>query len=394
MLRGAKWLAYWLFGVFVLLLVLVGVMLAIAPSPPVGVEPITADAALFSVGLLGMMAVGALVAGRHPANPIGWLLCGFCLAQILSPVSYLYAIIAFYGTEQPLPGAAIAAWVTAWIWIPAIAVLGLALLLFPDGRPPSPRWRWAVWIAAGAIGASVRLRVALWPQRGPGLLAIGDNFPGLARVTGDVALPLTFASFVIGAASLIVRFLGSRGEERLQLKWLVFATAIAASGLIGLALADAFLEGDPLWVDLLGALGVMGIPVAMGIAIFRYQLYAIDRIISRTVSYALLTGTMVAVYVGGILLLGPVLRPLAGSNDLAVAGSTLAAAALFTPARRRIQSAVDRRFNRRRYDAALTVDAFTTRLRDAGELETLHVDLASTITEALQPAHLSLWLRE
>ena len=394
MLRFASWLASGLFAVFVILLMLVGAMFAIAPSPPVGVEPITADAALFSIGLLGIMAVGTLVAKRHPINPIGWLLCGFCLAQILAPASYLYAIIAFYGTQQPLPGAAAAAWVTAWIWIPAIATLGLALLLFPNGRLPSRRWRWAVWIALGAVGASVGLGVALWPLRGPSLLAISDDFPGTAKVIGEIALPLTFASFVTGAASLIVRFLRSRGEERLQLKWLVFASAIAASGLIGLALADAALEGDPLWVDLLGTLGVMGIPAAVGIAIFRYQLYAIDRIISRTLSYALLTGAMAAVYFGSILLLGPVLRPVTGSNDLAVAGSTLAAAALFAPARRRIQSAVDRHFNRRRYDAAVTMDAFTARLRDTGELETLHVDLTSTITKALQPVHFSLWLRQ
>ncbi|MEX1004673.1 MAG: hypothetical protein WD156_04810 [Acidimicrobiia bacterium] len=383
-----------LFGVFALLVVAVGVMTVIAPPPPPGVEPVTADATLFTVGLFGIMAVGALVAGRHPANPIGWLLCGFCLLQILGPVSYLYAIVAFGGSDPPRFGAETAAWMSVWTWIPTIAVLGLALLLFPDGRPASSRWRWAVWIAVGGIGASVALGVALWPQRGVELLALGDVFPGAANIPGNLALALCFASFVAGAVSLVVRFLRSHGEERLQLKWLMFAAGIAASGLIGLALADAALESDPFWVDMLSTLGVMGIPAAMGVAIFKHRLYSIDRIISRTLSYTILTGVMAGIYAGSSLLLGSMLRPLTGSNELAVAGSTLAAAALFSPARRWIQSAMDRRFNRRRYDAAQTMEAFSARLRSTGDMETLRVDLTAAVTETLQPTHLSLWLRE
>ncbi|MGI8823629.1 MAG: hypothetical protein ACR2JP_10070 [Acidimicrobiia bacterium] len=391
---AATRLAGGLFGLFVLLLGLTGVMSAIAPPPPPGVEPLTADAALFSVGLLGIMAAGTLVAGRHPANPIGWLLCGFGLVQVVAPLTYLYAIVGFAGRGQPLPGAAIAAWVTVWIWIPPIALLGLALLLFPDGRPPSARWRPVVWVAIAGIGASLALGAALWPQRGLGLLTIDDDFPVVASVPGNISLTLTFASFVAGAVSLIFRFLSSRGEERLQLKWLMFATGVAASGLIGLAVADAAREGDPLWVDLVSTVGILGIPAAIGIAIFKYRLYAIDRIISRTVSYALLTGLLLTVYVGGVLVLGPVLRPVTGSNDLSVAGSTLAVAALFSPARRRIQSFVDRRFNRRRYDAARTVEAFSARLREEVDLNALRSDLTSTVRETLQPAHVSLWLRE
>lgn len=391
--RAAVLLALGLFGLFTLLLGTVGLMWVIASPPPPGVEPITADAALFSLGLFGIMTVGVLVGSRHPTNPIGWLLCAFCLVQILAPLSYLYAIVGFYGTEQRLPGAAVAAWLTVWIWIPAIAILGLALLLFPDGRPPSRRWRWAVWIAVGGIASSIVLGATLWSSRGASFLSLGDDFPGMARVPGNVALALTFASFVTSAVSLVFRFHRSRGDERLQLKWLMFATAVAAAGLIGLAFADATFEGDPLWIDLLGTLGVLGIPVAMGIAIFKYRLYAIDRIISRTLSYTLLTGAMAAVYAGGILLSGWMLRPLAGSDGLAVAGSTLAAAALFSPARRRIQLAVDRRFNRRRYDAALTVDAFTARLRNEGNLDTLQSDLITTINEVLQPRSLSVWFR-
>jgi hypothetical protein len=391
---AATGMAWGLFGLFVLLLGLTGVLAAIAPPPPPGVEPVTADATIFSVGLLGIVAVGTLVAGRHPANPIGWLLCAFGLVQVVAPLCYLYAIVGFGARAQPLPGAAVAAWVSAWIWIPAIGVLGLALLLFPSGRLPSARWRSAAWAAIAGMGASLALGAALWPQRGPGLLTIGDQFPGVAGIFGNIALALTFGSFVAGAVSLIVRFLGSQGEERLQLKWLMLATGVAATGLIGFALADAGMEDDPLLVDLLSTFGILAIPVAMGIAIFKYRLYEIDRLISRTLSYALLTGVLVAVYAGSVLLLGPLLRPVAGSNDLAVAGSTLAVAALFAPARRRIQSFVDRRFNRGRYDAARMVEAFSARLRDQVDLDTLRLDLTATVRETLQPTHVSLWLRE
>ena len=391
---GAAPVALGLFGVFVLLGVAVGILTVIAPPPPTGVEPVTADAALFAGALLGIMSVGILVALRHPANPIGWLLCGFCLLQILAPASYLYAILAFGGVGPPLFGAETAAWISVWLWIPAIALLGLALLLFPDGRPPSSRWRWGTWTAVGGLGVAVGLGVALWPRRGVELLAVGDDFPGAANIPGNLALALCFASFVVGAVSLVVRFLRSRGEERLQLKWLMFAAGIAASGLIGLAVTDAVLETDPIWVDMFSTLGVMGIPAAMGVAIFKHRLYAIDRLISRTLSYTILTGVMAGVYVGSSLLLGSMLRPITGSNDLAVAGSTLAAAALFSPARRRIQSAMDRRFNRRRYDAALTMEAFSRRLRSTGDMESLRMDLTSAITEVLQPTHLSLWLRQ
>jgi len=392
--RGATRLAWGLFGLFVLLLSLVGVTTAIAPSPPPGVEPITADATIFSVGLLGIVAVGTLVAGRQPANPIGWLLCAFGFVQVLAPLCYSFAIVGFSGRAQPLPGAAVAAWVSAWIWIPAIAVLGLALLLFPNGRLPSARWRPAAWAAIAGMGASLALGAALWPQRGLGLLTVGDEFPGWAGAFGNIALVLTFGSFVAGAVSLIVRFRRSQGDERLQLKWLMLATGVAATGLIGLALADAALESDPLFVDMLGTLGIPAMPIAMGIAIFKYRLYEIDRLISRTLSYALLTGVLVAVYTGSILLLGSVLRPLAGSNDLAVAGSTLAVAALFSPARRRIQELVDRRFYRSRYDATRMVEAFSARLRDEVDLETLRADLTVLVKETLQPASVSVWLKE
>jgi len=387
------WAAYPALGVFVALLAGVGVMIATGPEPPPGVEPITADAAFISGGLVAIAAVGALVARRRRSNPTGWLLLAFCLVQALSPFTYLYAIGAYAGPGD-LPAAEVAAWLTTWLWIPAIALLGLALLHFPDGGLPSPRWRWVRRTVLAGVVASLVLAAALWPERGSGLLALGDDFPGLAGPVANVALPLTFLSFVVSAASLVFRFRASRGEARLQLKWLIFATAIAAGGLVAYALADLFLDRDPLWIDLLSSLGIVGIPVAMGIAIFKYRLYAIDRIISRTVSYALLTGAMGVLYASGTLLLGALLRPLAGANDLAVAGSTLAVAGLFSPARKRIQAFVDRRFNRARYDAALTVDAFLARVRDVAELATLRADLMTTVAQTVHPAHVSVWVRD
>jgi hypothetical protein len=387
------WAAYPALGVFLALLAGVGVMIASGPDPPPGVEPITGDAVFLSGGLVAIAAVGALVARRHRRNPIGWLLLAFCLVQVLSPFTYLYAIGAYAGPRD-LPAAEVAAWMTAWLWIPAIALLGLALLHFPDGRLPSSRWRWVRRTALFGVLISLVLAAALWPERGSGLLAIGDDFPGLAAPAANAALPLTFLSFVLSAASLVFRFRASRGEARLQLKWLMFAAAVAAGGLAAFALADLFLDHDPLWIDLLSSLGIVGIPVAMGIAIFKYRLYAIDRIISRTVSYALLTGAMAVLYVAGTLLLGALLRPLAGANDLAVAGSTLAVAGLFSPARRSIQTFVDRRFNRARYDAALTVDAFVARVRDVAELATLRADLMTTVAKTVHPAHVSVWVRD
>lgn len=387
-------LAMVLFGLFLLILGATGVMILIAPAPPPGVAPITADAVVFSVGLIVMAAVGALVAGRHPDNPVGWLLGAFCLIQVLAPSTYLYAIIALAGNGEPLPWGAQAAWLTSWIWIPAIGILALALLHFPDGRLPSSAWRFARWLAIGGLIASVALGVALWPERGIELLAMGDDFPGVAGVIATLALVLTFLSFVVGATSLIARFRRSRGEVRLQLKWLMFASGVAAFSLIGLALADIALESDPIWVDVLSTLGFVGIAVAIGVAIFKYRLYAIDLIISRTVTYALLTGLMLTVYTGSTLVLGSVLQPVVGSNALSVAASTLLSAALFSPARRRIQSRVDRRFNRARYDAEMMAHAFGARLIHESDLEILRADLAETVVQALHPSHLALWVRE
>ena len=161
------WAAYPALGVFVALLAGVGVMIVTGPDPPPGVEPITGDAAFFSGGLVAIAAVGALVARRHRRNPIGWLLLAFCLVQVLSPFAYLYAIGADAGPSN-LPAAEVAAWTTAWLWIPAIALLGLALLPFPDGRLPSSLWRWVRWTALSGVVASLLLAAALWPERGSG----------------------------------------------------------------------------------------------------------------------------------------------------------------------------------------------------------------------------------
>ncbi len=385
-------LAFALFALFGVLLATLAVMILWAPPPPPGVAPITSDAAFFSLALLGIMAVGALVAGRHPANPVGWLLCAFCLLQLLSPLTYVYAAAAFTDGWS-LPGGGVAAWLTAWLWIPAIAVIGMALLLFPDGTLPSREWRWAVMASAGGLAASLALGVALWPRRGVGLLTLGDDFGGVSEIPATMALVLCFLTFVAGAASIVFRFLRSQGESRLQIKWVMYATCLAAAGLVGFAYADAALAADPVWVAVLSTLGLLAIPAAMGVAIFRYRLYAIDRIISRTVSYALLSGGMLAVYTVASLILSSLLQPVAGSNELAVAGSTLTAAAVFTPARRRIQSTVDRRFNRSRYDAVLTIETFTGRLRSERDFDSLSSDLISAVSATLQPAHVSLWLQ-
>jgi hypothetical protein len=330
-------------------------------------------------------AVGALIASRRPENAIGWMFCAVGTLQALNVFGTAYATYGAVTDPGSLPAPYFVAWVKEWCWIPSVAVLGtFLLLLFPDGHLPSRRWRLVAWPTGVAIGCLVVVAaVALWPERTE--IALGIDVD-----EGDDALAPAIAGFLVvllgalaSVVSVIVRFRRSKGVERQQLKWFAFAAALAV-----VSLASEFTpagSGSGAFV----LVGVLSVPLATGAAILRHRLYDIDVVINRTLVYGALTATLAAVY----LLLALVIGLTVGESDVAVAASTLAVAALFRPARARIQALVDRRFYRRRYDAARTLEAFGARLRDELDLETMAADLRGVARDTLQPAHVSLWLR-
>jgi MFS family permease len=347
-----------------------------------------------TVGLLlafaAFMGVGTLIVANRPGNAIGWVFSAIALLAVLGALAEEYAGYAVRTRPGLLPGGVLAGWFSGWAWYPTVALaLVFTPLLFPDGRPPSPPWRLVGWLTVAATTLFVAL-AAVQPTIELDDGHTVDNPIGVAGIVDpeDSVLNLILGLLVVAAAlSLVVRFRRSRGAERLQLKWFTYAGAVLPVLLLGDLLPDAL-------ANLLFALGITFPPVAAGIAILRYRLYEIDRLINRTLVYGLLTALLAGVYAGLVLILGRLFGELGGRPpSWAVAGATLAVAALFQPARRRIQQAVDRRFNRRRYDAARTVEAFSTRLRDQVDLATLSAELLAVVDQTMQPTRTSLWLR-
>jgi hypothetical protein len=338
--------------------------------------------------------VGALIASHRPENPIGWIFLAVGFLQGLLSAADQYAIYALLTNPGALPLGAEASWLGQWIWAPGLGlILVFLLLLFPDGHPPSHRWRPVGWLGALSIGLTVvSSTIGLWPERGTALLT-GDESPShVVHVLVDlVALPMMLLAGVGAVISVFVRFRRARGDERQQIKW--FAAAAALTLVWYLVFGQSTRELPEAIVALASILVLQTIPVATGIAILRYRLYDIDRIINRTLVYGSLTVTLVALYFGGIVVLQRIFVMLTGQQStLAVVASTLLIAALFTPLRRRIQFFIDRRFYRSKYDAAKTLEAFSARLRDETHLHTLSEDLMGVIKETMQPAHVSLWL--
>jgi hypothetical protein len=341
-------------------------------------------------------AAGWVLAFRRPANPLGWIMLGGAFFFALSEDASYYTV-ADYGLRHgdlPLGGLALLAQPG---WAPGIVLFGLLVLLFPDGRLPSSRWRWlaaayaavaALWMA-GTVVLTVR---ALADHRtqvdsGGNLLLLSGHDPaaGWWNVLQGLFFPLLIACWLASIASQALSFRRSSGERRQQLKWLL---AGSAATLVALGLAVLF-RSVPWLSDVIGVIGFLAVPVSIGVAVLRYRLFDIDRIVSRTLAYAIVTGLLVGVYAGLVLLTTEVFG---FHTPVAVAASTLAAAALFTPVRRRVQRLVDRRFNRARYDAETTVAAFADRLKDAVNLDAARDDLAETVYQALEPAHLSVWV--
>jgi hypothetical protein len=335
--------------------------------------------------------VGAVLASRRPGNAVGWLCSAIGLTAFLGGFSESYGV---YAAAHPgtLPAAAAVAWPGGtWLWFVTVALTVVFLpLLFPTGRSPSPRWRPVAWAGALAVAA-----VCLAAGASPGPL--GDGLPAnpypvqpawAQGLVDAVGLPVLGGLVLAAAASMVARFRRAAGVERQQLKWFTYAAAIQAV----LTAASAVSPGlDDRIPDVVQNLGYAAVPLALGVAILRFRLYDIDRIINRTVVYGLVTVILALGYGVAVLVLGqPVGRD---RPSLAVAGATLAVAALFQPARRRVQLVVDRRFNRRRYDAARTIAAFSARLRDEVDLDTLARELRAVVDQTIEPTATTLWLR-
>jgi hypothetical protein len=393
--RRAAWLAWSLVALSVAPL-LGGIALAQMAKSTASELPYDGpvDAVFTLATLLTFSLVGAIIASRHPRNTIGWLFCSVGLVVGLDALAWGYAVFWFSGGSGPRSLAETAAWFSSWSWTLLLVVpTTFLLLLFPDGRLPSPRWRPVAWLAGlGIIGFVAGYAL----EAGP----LGD-FPQLVNPYGvdtpAVVIATLVANLVVGgsmvaaAISLIVRARHAGRVERQQIKWLAYGGAVV----VGTIFVSGVIS---VWSETLSiaaiSLGLLGLPVFTGVAIVRHRLYDIDVLVNRTLVYGSLTATLALIYFGGVVGLQYVFRALTGQGStLAVVASTLAIAALFTPLRRRVQGFVDRRFYRRKYDAAKTLAAFSTRLRDETDLDALSNDLVGVVSTTMQPAHVSLWLR-
>jgi hypothetical protein len=392
--RTAAWLAWSLLALSLLFGVLGCLLFLLNGRPPSGDTWYTLAFSAFSL-------VGVVIASRRPQNPLGWMFSVIGLANGLFFFSDEYVVYALATRPGVLPGAAWFAWSTLWTAFAMWSLMFFSLLLFPTGRLPSPRWRPVAWALAGVITLMTVL-FAIKPGPLEPIAPMVDNPTGIEAAAGIVTLGentvLPIALFVVLAspAAVLVRFWRSRGDERQQLKWLAYAAGLWV-GVAGLDALNQYVVREPLIgqaTDVLFGVAVAPIPVAVGIAVLRYRLYDIDLLINRTLVYAPLTVLLASTYFGGVVGLQYVFRALTGEGStFAVVASTLAIAALFNPLRRRVQGFVDRRFYRRKYDAARTLSAFNARLRDETDLNTLSNDLVGVTRGAMQPEHVSLWLR-
>ena len=366
------------------------------PSDQSVSELLTIELALFAY-----LAVGLLLLARTPANPLGWALTGVGVMSALGSFATTYAEYSLGTVGRQLPGATLAAWVNSWWWFPTITLVFLFVpLLFPTGKPLTPRWRWlhraAVALLVIMVFGSVFnpvLEGDTYAIANPiGIAAIGDvENSALGGVIFFSLLGCTLLSLL----SLILRFRRSSGVERQQMKWFVFGSSV----IILLVVSEEVLAAlglDHLVHDsnITFGVAVAMLPITLGIAVLKYRLYEIDRIISRTLGYGLLTAVLLALYLSAVTMITAITAPVTDESPIGVAAATLLAAAAFGPARRRIQSIVDRRFNRARYDAARTVDAYRSSLRDEVDVTALQNGLLTAIDRTMQPTAAVLWLRD
>ena len=355
-----------------------------------------------TVSAVAFSSVGAVVGSRRPHNLIGWLFCAIGMFAAIVLLSSEYAAYALVAQPNSLPGGLAMVWIRSWAWVPYLGLFVLLVLVFPDGWPQSRRRRWFAILVLVVIAIGTVL-AAFSPGPIDAIGGAAENPLGMELLRGvgtnSAVGPVESLLYVLGilaAAALFARMRRARGVERQQLKWFAYATVVLVGGSV---LAFTVSEATSVqWLGEIGfvltMVGLAGLPMAIGIAVLRYHLYNIDRIINRTLVYGSLTATLAALYFGGIVVLQRGFVVLTGQRStLAVVASTLLIAALFTPLRRRIQAFIDRRFYRRKYDARKTLEAFSAQLRDETDLDALSDDLVGMVRETMQPAHLSLWLR-
>jgi N-terminal 7TM region of histidine kinase len=329
--------------------------------------------------------IGFVLASRRPENRIGWLFLAAGLTLSVSTFSGQYGLHALVADPGSWPAGRAFAWLSNWISLIPAVILAFLLLLFPTGYVRSRRWRPAAWFIGGVLGfTTVWLLIAatsLWAHP----FTSGQGWSGVIGLLFLITAVLLSAALLVGVAALVVRFAKSSGEERLQLKW------CAAAALVLVVVFVASIWVNSAIVNVLQSVAFVCLWTAIAVAVLKYRLYDIDQIISRTLAYAIVTGLLVGVYAGLVLLATQVLTI---KSPVAVAGSTLVAAALFSPLRSRVQRAVDHRFNRARYNSNQTVAAFADRLKDAVDLDSVRNDLAEAVDQALEPAHVSVWISQ
>jgi hypothetical protein len=420
--RATSWLAWCLWLLCVALISFALLFYFLASLTPATDTPPTLTA-LFRIMSLAFPTVGALVASRRPENPIGWIFCGTGLLYGVQAFASGYADYALLERTGSLPGGEFMGWISRWIGIPVLPLAGaLLVLLFPNGKLLSRKWQPVIWVAACG-SAMLALSAALAP--GPlsfqptfdnplglggaiGKLGPSESSPlfdqpslakpadtninagGVVEIIVRVGFFFVLVSWLFSVAAMIMRMDQAKGAERQQLKWFVYTVALLVVGFLAALLG--FGQHSVAWN--MGIAAFNFLPIAAGIAILRYRLYDIDVVINRTLVYGVLTAALALVYVGSIVLLQGLFRALTGeTSQLAVVASTLAIAALFVPLRQRVQAFIDRRFYRRKYDVAKTLQAFNTRLRDDVDLDNVADDLVEVVKETMQPAHVTLWLR-
>ena len=377
-------------------------LLATAASAPLSVaarQSVLGNSIQNLVSSLPYAAVGIVVIRKLPRNPIGWLLAAVGILSVIATDAGSYALLAHrHGSHLPL---SLAGALLDESYRPAAILFPLSILLFPDGRPQSARWRWVLrgYIGFSAAYVMVLAATAIAAATGRGIeidssggVAAIDQPHGWSAALQAPGLLIYVAAWAVFIARQVLSWRAADGNRRQQLKWLMSGATVAVLSLASSLLGGIVFPDSPAVVrnDIGPAIGVLiaALPVGMGVAILRYRLYDIDRIISRTLSYAIVTGLLAALYAGLVLLATQVLDV---TSQVAVAAATLAAAALFNPMRRRIQHLVDRRFNRARYDADRMLAAFAARLQDATDSDAVRSDLVATVHHALEPAHISVW---